>query len=53
MATVRKNANLSQAELAQQVSISLQAVGKWERGKEIEKNRFRWKGNYQKGWLIL
>ena len=28
----RKNKNLSQAELAQQVSISPQAVGKWERG---------------------
>ena len=28
----RKNMNLSQAELANQVAISPQAVGKWERG---------------------
>lgn len=31
----RKKANLSQAELAQQVSISPQAVGKWERGESM------------------
>ncbi len=31
----RKNVNLSQAELAQQVSISPQAVGKWERGESM------------------
>lgn len=35
IATARKNANLSQAELAQQVSISPQAVGKWERGESL------------------
>lgn len=32
IAAARKKINLSQAELAQQVSISPQAVGKWERG---------------------
>lgn len=32
IATARKKMNLSQAELAQFVSISAQAVGKWERG---------------------
>lgn len=32
IAQARKNSNLSQAELAQQVAISAQAVGKWERG---------------------
>jgi uncharacterized protein YjbI with pentapeptide repeats len=32
IAEARKKINLSQAELAQQVSISPQAVGKWERG---------------------
>ena len=31
----RKKMNLSQAELAQQVSISPQAVGKWERGESM------------------
>lgn len=31
----RKKANLSQAELAQKVSISAQAVGKWERGESM------------------
>lgn len=31
----RKKTNLSQAELAQQVSISPQAVGKWERGESM------------------
>lgn len=31
----RKKRNLSQAELAQQVSISPQAVGKWERGESM------------------
>lgn len=31
----RKSLNLSQAELAQQVSISPQAVGKWERGESM------------------
>lgn len=31
----RKKANLTQAELAQQVSISPQAVGKWERGESM------------------
>jgi len=35
IATARKKTNLSQAELAQQVSISSQAVGKWERGESI------------------
>lgn len=29
ISTARKKTNLSQAELAQQVSISSQAVGKW------------------------
>ena len=31
----RKKVNLSQTELAQQVSISPQAVGKWERGESM------------------
>ncbi|MES2593553.1 MAG: pentapeptide repeat-containing protein [Bacteroidota bacterium] len=35
IATARKKTNLSQAELAQQVSISPQAVGKWERGESM------------------
>ena len=35
IATARKMANLSQAELAQQISISPQAVGKWERGESV------------------
>lgn len=35
IATARKNKNLSQAELAQLVSISPQAVGKWERGESM------------------
>lgn len=35
IATARKKLNLSQAELAQQVSISPQAVGKWERGESM------------------
>lgn len=35
IAEVRKNAQLSQAELAQQISISPQAVGKWERGESM------------------
>ncbi len=35
IASARKKANLSQAELAQQVSISSQAVGKWERGESL------------------
>src|SRR5688572_33393520 len=35
IATARKKANLSQALLAQQVSISSQAVGKWERGESM------------------
>lgn len=35
IATARKKINLSQAELAQQVSISSQAVGKWERGESM------------------
>lgn len=35
IATARKNINLSQAELAQKVSISAQAVGKWERGESM------------------
>jgi len=35
IATARKKINLSQAELAQQVSISPQAVGKWERGESM------------------
>jgi uncharacterized protein YjbI with pentapeptide repeats len=33
--SARKKMNLSQAELAQQVSISAQAVGKWERGESM------------------
>lgn len=35
IATARKKLNLSQAELAQQVSISPQAVGKWERDESM------------------
>ncbi len=35
IATARKEANLSQAQLAQQLFISPQAVGKWERGESI------------------
>lgn len=35
IASARKKANLSQAELAQQISISPQAVGKWERGESM------------------
>jgi uncharacterized protein YjbI with pentapeptide repeats len=35
IAQARKKINLSQAELAQQVSISPQAVGKWERGESM------------------
>lgn len=35
IATARKNANLSQAQLGQQMFISAQAVGKWERGESI------------------
>jgi transcriptional regulator with XRE-family HTH domain len=35
IATARKNKNLSQAELARQISISPQAVGKWERGESM------------------
>lgn len=35
IATARKKANLSQSELAQQVAISPQAVGKWERGESM------------------
>jgi uncharacterized protein YjbI with pentapeptide repeats len=35
IAEARKKLNLSQAELAQQVSISPQAVGKWERGESM------------------
>lgn len=35
IAIARKKINLSQAELAQQVSISAQAVGKWERGESL------------------
>lgn len=35
IAQARKKINLSQAELAQQVSISPQAVGKWERGESV------------------
>lgn len=35
IADARKKMNLSQAELAQQVSISAQAVGKWERGESM------------------
>ena len=35
IATARKKANLSQAELAQHISISAQAVGKWERGESM------------------
>lgn len=35
IAESRKKINLSQAELAQQVSISPQAVGKWERGESM------------------
>lgn len=35
IAEARKKINLSQAELAKQVSISSQAVGKWERGESM------------------
>jgi uncharacterized protein YjbI with pentapeptide repeats len=35
IAQARKKLNLSQAELAQQISISPQAVGKWERGESL------------------
>lgn len=35
IAEARKKINLSQAELAQQVFISAQAVGKWERGESM------------------
>lgn len=35
IAAARKKINLSQAELAQRVSISAQAVGKWERGESM------------------
>lgn len=35
IASARKTSNLSQAELAHQVSISPQAVGKWERGESM------------------
>ena len=35
IAETRKKLNLSQAELAQKVSISPQAVGKWERGESM------------------
>lgn len=35
IAEARKKINFSQAELAQQVSISPQAVGKWERGESM------------------
>lgn len=35
IADARKKINLSQAELAQRVSISPQAVGKWERGESM------------------
>lgn len=35
IAQARKKMNLSQAELAKQVSISPQAVGKWERGESL------------------
>ncbi len=35
IAEARKKINLSQAQLAQQVSISPQAVGKWERGESM------------------
>ncbi len=35
IAAARKKVNLSQSELARQVSISAQAVGKWERGESM------------------
>jgi transcriptional regulator with XRE-family HTH domain len=35
IATARKKINLSQADLAQKISISPQAVGKWERGESM------------------
>lgn len=35
IATARKKSTLSQAELARQISISSQAVGKWERGESL------------------
>lgn len=35
IAEARKKLNLSQAELSQQVSISPQAIGKWERGESM------------------
>ena len=35
IAEARKKINLSQATLAQQIAISPQAVGKWERGESL------------------
>jgi transcriptional regulator with XRE-family HTH domain len=35
IAEARKRINISQAELAQQLFISSQAVGKWERGESM------------------
>ncbi len=35
IASARKRVNLSQAELGQQISISPQAIGKWERGESM------------------
>lgn len=35
IAEARKKVNISQAELAQQLFISPQAVGKWERGESM------------------
>ncbi|GAB3643351.1 helix-turn-helix domain-containing protein [Spirosoma arcticum] len=35
IAETRKKANLSQLQLAQQVFVSPQAVGKWERGESL------------------
>jgi transcriptional regulator with XRE-family HTH domain len=35
IAEARKGKNISQSQLAQQLSISAQAVGKWERGESL------------------
>lgn len=39
IAEARKRINISQAELAQRMFVSSQAVGKWERGVETPKWR--------------
>jgi len=35
LATARKSKNFSQATLAQELAVSAQAVGKWERGESL------------------